>query len=77
MPGTTVRVKTRLSTLVVELPRDVSIKPGSVNGPAIASVWTNFLGFLNKGEPSITVQSPGLILQEETTPGKEGLASSS
>lgn len=76
MPGTTVRVKTRLSALVVELLRDVSIKPGSVNGPAIASVWTNFLGFLNKGEHSITVQSPGLI-QEETTPGKEGSASSS
>lgn len=76
MPGTTVRVKTRLGTLVVELLRDVSIKPGSVNGPAIASVWTNFLGFLNKGEHSITVQSPGLI-REETTPGKEGSASSS
>lgn len=39
--------------------------------PPIVFLWTNFVGFLNKIEHSLTVQSSEFVLREVTTASKE------
>lgn len=39
--------------------------------PSVMFVWANFLGFLNKIEHSLTIQSSYFILEEEITAVKK------